>query len=193
MWYSYLSIFRTLSSWSDLSRFQLNRCTESKNWNNSWTARKLLVSVNCALNKYSFWLQLITYRISARLENSWEVKCNLNYISNKLTSFHCDIYWSWGPCSLKKMGKLVEKLNTKKEVTDARESKERKQTNDFFLKYVYIPGIQNREIKKVKCKMRLTRDLLHEIIKRKAENEKILTPSLSKRTMIFSSFLTCES
>lgn len=94
---------------------------------------------------------------------------------------------------MKKMGKLVEKLNTKKEVTDARESKERKQTNDFFLKYVYIPGIQNREIKKVKCKMRLARDLLHEIIKRKAEHEKILTPSLSKRTMIFSSFLTCES
>lgn len=91
------------------------------------------------------------------------------------------------------MCKLVEKLNTKKEVTDARESKERKQCNDFFLKYVYIPGIQNKEIKKVKCKMRLTRDLLHEIIKRKAENEKILTPSLSKRTMIFSSFLTCES
>ena len=91
------------------------------------------------------------------------------------------------------MCKLVEKLNTKKEVTDARESKERKQTNDFFLKYVYIPRIQNREIKKVKCKMRLTRDLLHEIIKRKAEHEKILTPSLSKRTMIFSSFLTCES
>lgn len=91
------------------------------------------------------------------------------------------------------MRKLVEKLNTKKEVTDARESKERKQNNDFFLKYVYIPGIQNREIKKFKCKMRLTRDLSHEIIKKKAENEKILTPSLSKRTMIFSSFLTCES
>ena len=91
------------------------------------------------------------------------------------------------------MCKLVEKLNTKKEVTDARESKVRKQSNDFFLKYGYIPGIQNREIKKVKCKMRLTRGLLHEIIKRKAENEKILTPSLSKRTMIFSSFLTCES
>lgn len=94
---------------------------------------------------------------------------------------------------MKKMGKLVEKLNTKKEVTDARESKERNQSNDSFLKYVYIPRIQNREIKTVKCKMRLTRDLLHEIIKRKAENEKILTPSLSKRTMIFSSFLTCES
>ena len=91
------------------------------------------------------------------------------------------------------MGKLVEKLNTKKEVTDACESKESNQSNDFFLKYVYIPGIQNREIKKVKCKMRLARDLLHEIIKRKAEYEKILTPSLSKRTMIFSSFLTCES
>ena len=91
------------------------------------------------------------------------------------------------------MCKLVEKLNTKKEVTDARESKEKKQYNDSFLKYVYIPGIQNREIRKVKCKVRLTRDLLHEIIKRKAENEKILTPSLSKRTMIFSSFLTCES
>lgn len=94
---------------------------------------------------------------------------------------------------MKKMCKLVEKLNTKKEVTDARESKVRKQSNDSFLKYVYIPGIQNREIKKVKCKMRLTRDLSHEIIKKKAENEKILTPSLSKRTMIFSSFLTCES
>ena len=91
------------------------------------------------------------------------------------------------------MCKLVEKLNTKKEVTDARESKERKQSNDSFLKYVYIPGIQKKEIKKVKCKMRLTRDLLHEIIKGKAEYEKILTPSLSKRTMIFSSFLTCES
>ena len=54
---------------------------------------------------------------------------------------------------MKKMCKLVEKLNTKKEVTDARESKERKQYNDSFLKYVYIPGIQNKEIKKVKCKM----------------------------------------
>ena len=41
--------------------------------------------------------------------------------------------------------------------------------------------------------MKLTRDLLHEIIRTKAENEKILTPSLSKRTMIFSPFLTCES
>ena len=91
------------------------------------------------------------------------------------------------------MCKLVEKLNTKKEVTDARESKERKQYNDSFLKYVCIPGIQNKEIKKVKCKMKLTRDLLHEIIRTKAVNEKILTPSLSKRTMIFSSFLTCES
>lgn len=91
------------------------------------------------------------------------------------------------------MGKLVEKLNTKKEVTDARESKKSNQSNDSFLKYVYIPGVQNREIKKVKCKMRLTRDLLHEIIRTKVENEKILTPSLSKRTMIFSSFLTCES
>ena len=132
-------------------------------------------------------------RIGFQLDSKTAEKCNLNYMSNKLTSFHCDIYWSWGPCSLKKMGKLVEKLNTKKEVTDARESKESNQSNDFFLKYVYIPGIQNREIKKVKCKMRLARDLLHEIIKRKAEYEKILTPSLSKRTMIFSSFLTCES
>ena len=44
------------------------------------------------------------------------------------------------------MCKLVEKLNTKKEVTDARESKKRKQYNDSFLKYVYIPGIQNKEI-----------------------------------------------
>ena len=87
---------------------------------------------------------------------------------------------------MEKMCKLVEKLNTKKEVTNARET-------DSFLKYVYIPGVQNRDIKKVKCKIRLTRDLLHEIIRTKAENEKILTPSLSKRTMIFSSFLTCES